>query len=127
MVTQLTANLLKSEPGEIVVEDSIIVTYRIVDVKVVKVVEGYHVAVGISISARYIKPPTAPAGICATGTPYRPASFRTVKPAEAVINAGGREIEIYTEPLAVLIAEGYVTPEGEPCVAIQTVTGWTVK
>lgn len=71
--------------------------------------------------------PQPPAGLCAPAPAYVPARFQTHKIAYAVARIGEVEVEIYVEPVAVGVAPGYVTPLGEPCVALQTVAGWSVR
>ncbi|MEZ0320063.1 MAG: hypothetical protein ABWK05_08760 [Pyrobaculum sp.] len=40
---------------------------------------------------------------------------------------GGVEIEVYVGPVALGVALGYVNIVGEPCITLQTVTGWAVR
>ncbi|WP_054854435.1 hypothetical protein [Vulcanisaeta distributa] len=98
-------------------------THRIINVKATKVSNGYGIATTIDITARFNKPQQA-IGICGTwNIQYRPTPFKVIKLAHAIIKVEGKAIEVYVEPIAVMVADGYITPTGEPCIATQMATG----
>jgi len=125
MVKPVDAVVERSEPGEIEVEGKIAIKFSISDVRVAMVSRGFIVATSINIIARFLKSPERIIGLCGPGVPYRAASFVAKRIATAVVKTDGDErIEIYVEPVAVGLADGFVTPWGEPCVSLQTVTAW---
>lgn len=125
MVEPLEVELLESEPGELYAEN-IKVVYRITSVKAAKVGNGISIVVDIDVSAR--GPPERGAlGLCSAGVSFVLARFRTEKIAKALARVGEVEVEIYVEPIALGIAPGYINTVGEPCVTLQTVTGWSVR
>ncbi|AET32468.1 hypothetical protein [Pyrobaculum ferrireducens] len=127
MVTPLEVEVLEEQTGEVEAE-GLLITYRVVGVKIAKVGEGYAVSVATEVAARFREAPSPPVGVCmGGGVPYRPIRFRVVKLARAVVKADGRVFDVYVEPLAVMAAEGFVTPLGEPCVAISTAVGWITR
>ncbi|MGC8584162.1 MAG: hypothetical protein ACP5MH_10615 [Thermoproteus sp.] len=127
MVTPLEVEVVEEQAGEIDAE-GLLITYRIAGVKIAKVGEGYAVSVATEVTARSKEGPSPPAGVCmGGGVPYKPLRFRVVRLARAVVKAEGRVFDIYVEPLAVMTAEGFVTPLGEPCVAISTAVGWNAR
>ncbi|WP_252901702.1 hypothetical protein [Vulcanisaeta sp. JCM 14467] len=127
MVTPLNVEILSSQPGIIEVEDHITIKYRIISVKAAKVGEGYGITATIDIEARFNKQPQQVIGPCSANAPYRPTPFRLVELAHAVVKVDGRVFEVYAEPIAVAVADGFITTTGEPCVAIHTAIGWTAK
>ncbi len=128
MVTPLDVEILDSQPGLIEVEDYVTIRYRIVGVKAAKVGEGYEITALIDVGgARFSKQPQQVVGLCGDNVPYRPASFKLVELAHAVVRVDGRVFDVYIEPMAVMIADGFVTATGEPCVAIHTAIGWIAK
>jgi hypothetical protein len=99
--------------------------FSISDVRVAKVSHGFVVAAGVNVVARFLKHPERVVGLCGPGVQHRAASFVVRRIASAVVRAdGGEIIEIYVEPVAVGLADGFITPWGEPCVSLQTVTAW---
>ncbi len=127
MVTPLEVELIESQPGEFEVEDSVLVTYRILSIKAAKVGNGYSMSSAIDVVTRFRQQQRV-IGICGAGNaPYRSASFKLVKMAHATVKVEGKVFEVFTEPVAVMIADGYITPLGEPCIALYTATGWSVK
>ncbi len=96
-------------------------------VKVARVAKGHHVAIATGVFARPLTRGSAALGVCTPGVPYRPMPFEVRNIATAVVRVEGLEIEVYVEPVSVVVAEGRVTPLGEPCIALHTVTGWTVR
>jgi hypothetical protein len=125
MVKPVDAVVERSEPGEIEVEGKIAVKFSISDVRVVKVSRGSVVATSINIFARFLKSPERIIGLCGPGVQYGAASFVAKQIATAIVKTNGDErIEIYVEPVAVGLAEGFITPWWEPCVSLQTVTAW---
>ncbi len=126
MVEPVDVETVESKPGEIVAGD-VQILYRIVSVKVARVAKGYHVAAATDVFARPLTRGGATSGVCTPGVPYRPVPFEVRDVATAVVRVEGLEIEVYVEPVSVAVAEGHVTPLGEPCIALHTVTGWTVR
>ncbi|ABL88629.1 conserved hypothetical protein [Pyrobaculum islandicum DSM 4184] len=130
MVELVEATIVEKEPGTITIEDRVLLTYDITGVKIAKVGKGFVVAVDLSFKAKLVKPMSFVFGICAPNVPnapnvpYKPAGFKVEKMAKATVKAGEVTIQIYVEPIAVALAEGYITPFGEPCVSISTITGW---
>ncbi len=129
MVTPLEVKIVETEPGRVELpEFDISITYSITSVKAAKIGGGYFIATTIDITARFIKPAGWAFGVCAPGNvTYKPVQFTAFKPAHAVIEADGKIFDIYVEPIAVMVADGFITPLGEPCVALSTATGWTVR
>ncbi|MEM0463186.1 MAG: hypothetical protein QXS00_04890 [Pyrobaculum sp.] len=129
MVTPLEVKIVKSIPGEVELpEVNIVMTYTIIGVKAAKVGGGYSVAATIDITAKFIKTPGRILGVCAPGNvPYRSVPFAASKLAHAVIETDGRVFDIYVEPIAVMVADGFITPLGEPCIAVSTATGWVAR
>lgn len=125
MVEPLEVELLESEPGELYT-DSIRVVYRITVVKAARVGNGINIAVAIDVSARG-PPERGVLGLCSAGASFVPAKFRVEKIARALVRVGGVEIEVYVEPVALGVAPEYINIIGEPCITLQTVTGWTVR
>jgi hypothetical protein len=125
MVEPVDAVVERSEPGEVEVEGKVAVKFSISDVRVAKVSHGFIVATGVNIIARFLKSPERIIGLCGPGVQHRAASFVAKRIATAVVKTDGDErIEIYVEPVAVGLADGFITPWGEPCVSLQTVTAW---
>ncbi len=125
MVKPVDAVVERSEPGEVEVEGKVAIKFSISDVRVAKVSHGFIVATGVNIIARFLKSPERIIGLCGPGVQYRAASFVAKRIATAVVKTDGNErIEIYVEPVAVGLAEGFITPWGEPCVFLHTVTAW---
>lgn len=129
MVTPLAVKIVENRPGEIELpEVNISITYTITGVKAAKVGGGYSIAAMIDITARFIKTPGRILGVCAPGNvPYRPVPFAASKPAHAVVETDGKIFDIYVEPIAVMVADGFITPLGEPCIALSTATGWVAR
>jgi hypothetical protein len=125
MVEPVDAVVERSEPGEVEVEGKVAVKFSISDVRVAKVSHGFIVATGVNIIARFLKSPERIIGLCGPGVQHRAASFIAKRIATAVVKTDGDErIEIYVEPVAVGLADGFITLWGEPCVSLQTVTAW---
>jgi len=125
MVEPVDAVVERSEPGEVEVEGKVVVRFSISDVRVAKVSHGFVVATGVNVVARFLKHQERVVGLCGPGVQHRAASFVVRRIASAVVRAdGGEIIEIYVEPVAVGLADGFITPWGEPCVSLQTVTAW---
>jgi len=125
MVEPVDVTIERSEPGEIDVEERVLVKYLISDVRAARIERGYSIAVGISVVARFARPPHGVRGICGPNTPYRPARFNVRRIASATVRTdSGETIEIFVEPVAVGIADDFITAVGEPCVVLQTVTAW---
>jgi hypothetical protein len=82
------------------------------------------VATSINIIARFLKSPERIIGVCGPGVQYRAASFVAKRIATAIVKTNDERIEIYVEPVAVSLADGFITPWGEPCVFLHTVTAW---
>jgi hypothetical protein len=125
MVKPVDAVVERSEPGEIEVEGKMAVKFSISDVRVAKVSRGFVVATSINIIARFLKSPERVIGLCGPGVQCGAASFVAKQIATAIVKTNDDErIEIYVEPAAVGLAEGFITPWWEPCVSLQTVTAW---
>jgi len=125
MVKPVDAVVERSEPGEVEVEGKVAIKFSISDVRRAKVSHGFIVATGVNIIARFLKSPERIIGLCGPGVQYRTAYFVARRIATAVVKTDGDErIEIYVEPVAVGLAEGFITPWWEPCVSLQTVTAW---
>ena len=106
-------------------EGKVAIKFSISDVQRAKVSHGFIVATGVNIIARFLKSPERIIGLCGPGVQYRTAYFVARRIATAVVKTDGDErIEIYVEPVAVGLAEGFITPWWEPCVSLQTVTAW---
>jgi hypothetical protein len=124
MVKPVDAVIERSEPGEVEVEGKVAIKFSISDVRVAKVSHGFIVATGINIIARFSKSPERIIGVCGPGVQYRAASFVAKRIATAIVKTNDERIEIYVEPVAVSLADGFITPWGEPCVFLHTVTAW---
>jgi hypothetical protein len=125
MVEPVDAVVERSEPGEVEVEGKVAIKFSISDVRGAKVSHGFIVATGVNIIARFLKSPERIIGLCGPGVQYRATSFVARRIATAVVKTDGNErIEIYVEPVAVGLADGFVTQWWEPCVSLQTVTAW---
>jgi hypothetical protein len=86
---------------------------------------GFVVATGVNIIVRFLKSPERIIGLSGPGVQYGAASFVARRIATAVVKTDDNErIEIYVEPVAVGLADGFVTQWWEPCVSLQTVTAW---
>jgi len=124
MVEPVDAIVERSEPGEVEAKGKVAIKFSISDVRVAKVSRGFIVATSINIIARFLKSPERIIGLCSPGVQYRAASFVAKRIATAVVKTDDEMIEIYVEPVAVGLADGFITQWGEPCVSLQTVTAW---
>lgn len=129
MVTPLEVKIVESKPGKIELPElNIFILYNIVSVKAAKVGNGYFIAAIVDITAKFVEPPRWVIGVCTHGNvPYKPVRFTAFKPAQAVVETDGKIFDIYIEPVVVMVADGFITPLGEPCVALSTATGWVVR
>lgn len=125
MVEPVDVSIESYEPGELEVEGRVVVRYLVSDVRVARVGRGYVVSANISVVARFLRQQERIVGLCGPGVPYRPTSFTVKRIATAVVKTGGNDrIEVFIEPVAVGMADGFITPVGEPCVVLHTVTAW---
>ncbi len=125
MVEPVDVTIESNEPGEVEVEGRIVVRYFISDVRVARVGRGYVVGINTSVAARFLKQQERIVGICASGVPYRAASFTVKRLATAVVRTGGNDkIEVFVEPVAVGVADGFITSMGEPCIVLHTIAAW---